>query len=80
MSMRTPRTYEGVKLHSFAGILPEQFLTEPARHHDAVLAADQRTVIRGLGDDLAGLFTMFLMCPPCCSCPPRCLSAPRRWP
>jgi hypothetical protein len=33
---------EGIKLHRFAGILPEQFLTEAARQHDAVVPADQR--------------------------------------
>jgi hypothetical protein len=53
-SMRTSLTLEGVKLHRFASVLPEQFLTEAARHHDAVLAADQRMVISCLGDDLAG--------------------------
>jgi transketolase C-terminal domain/subunit len=44
---------EGIKLHRFAGILPEQFLTEASRHREAVVAADQRMVIRCLGDDLA---------------------------
>jgi hypothetical protein len=33
--------------------LPEQFLVEAARHYDAVVAADQYTVFRCLGDDLA---------------------------
>jgi hypothetical protein len=45
--------HQGVKLHWFAGVLPEQFLTEAARHYDAVVAADQGTVLRCLGDDLA---------------------------
>jgi hypothetical protein len=45
--------HQGVKLHRFAGILPEQFLTEAARRNEAVMAADQRTVFRRLGDDLA---------------------------
>ena len=42
-----------IKVHRFAGILPEQFLTEAARRHDAVVAAEQRTVFRRLGDGLA---------------------------
>ena len=45
---------EGIKLHRFAGISPEQFLTEAGRHREAVVAADQRMVIRCFGDDLAG--------------------------
>ena len=45
---------EGIKLHRFAGIFPEQFLTEAGRHREAVVAADQRMVIRCFGDDLAG--------------------------
>ena len=45
--------HQGVELHRFAAILPEQFLAEAARHDDAVVAADQRTVFRCLGDDLA---------------------------
>src|SRR4029453_9755530 len=52
MSMRA-LTHEGIELHRFAGILPEQLLPEAARHHDAVVAADQRTVMRCLRDDLA---------------------------
>jgi hypothetical protein len=79
MSIRTSLE-EGIKLHRFAGFFPEQFLTEAGRHREAVVAADQRIVIRCYRDDLAVLFTMSLMCPPCCSCPPRCLSAPRSWP
>ena len=43
---------EGIKLHRFAGIFPEQFLTEAGRHREAVVAADQRMVIRCFGDDL----------------------------
>ena len=45
---------EGFKLHRFAGILPEQFLTEAGRHREAVVATDQRMAIRCFGDDLAG--------------------------
>ena len=45
---------EDIKLHSFAGIFPEQFLTAAGRHCEAVVAADQRMVFRYLGDDLAG--------------------------
>ena len=44
---------EGIKFHKFAGILPEQFLTEAGRHREAVVAADQRMVIRCFGDYLA---------------------------
>jgi hypothetical protein len=43
---------EGIKLHRFAGIFPEQFFTEAGRHCEAVVAADQRMVIRRLGDYL----------------------------
>ena len=46
---------EGINLHRFAGILPEQLLTEAGCHRDAVVAADQRMVIRCNGDDLVGL-------------------------
>ena len=53
MSMRTSLE-EGIKLHGFAGIFPEQFLTVAGRHREAVVAADQRMVIRCFGDDLAG--------------------------
>src|SRR6478672_3985201 len=49
--MTSPK--EGIKLHRFAGIFPEQFLTEAGRHREAVMAADQRMVIRCFGDDLA---------------------------
>jgi hypothetical protein len=52
MSMRTLE--EGIKLHGFAGIFPEQFFTDAGRHREAVVAADQRMVIRSYGDDLAG--------------------------
>ena len=45
---------EGIKLHRLAGIFPEQFFTEAGRHREAVVAADQRMVIRSFGDDLAG--------------------------
>jgi hypothetical protein len=44
MSLRTCLE-EGIKLHRFAGILPEQFFTEAGRHREAVVAADQRMVI-----------------------------------
>ena len=57
LSMTSPKMTspkEGIKLHRFAGILPEQFLTEASRHREAVVAADQRMVIRCLGDDLPG--------------------------
>src|SRR5882762_320195 len=53
MSIRTSLE-EGIKLHRFAGIFPEQFLTEAGGHREAVVAADQRMVIRCFGDDLAG--------------------------
>jgi hypothetical protein len=53
ISMRTSLE-EGIKLHRFAGMFPEQFLTEAGRHREAVVAADQRMVIRCFGDDLAG--------------------------
>jgi len=45
MSMRISLE-QGIKLHRFAGIFPEQFLTEAGRHRKAVVAADQRMVIR----------------------------------
>ena len=44
---------EGIKLHRFAGILPEQLLTVAGRNREAVVATDQRMVIRCFGDDLA---------------------------
>jgi hypothetical protein len=44
---------EGIKLHRFAGIFPEQFSTEAGRHREAVVAADQRMVIRCFRDDFA---------------------------
>jgi hypothetical protein len=53
MSMRTSLE-EGIKLHRFAVIFPKQLLTETGRHRKAVVAADQRMVIRCFGDDLAG--------------------------
>src|SRR6266446_10103972 len=52
ISMRTSLE-EGIKLHRFAGIFPEQFSTEAGRHREAVVAADQRMVIRCFRDDLA---------------------------
>jgi hypothetical protein len=39
ISMRTSLE-EGIKVHRFAGIFPEQFLTEAGRHREAVVAAD----------------------------------------
>jgi hypothetical protein len=45
---------EKVKLYRFAGISPEQLCTEAGRHREAVMAADQRMVIRCLGDNLSG--------------------------
>ena len=44
---------EGINLHRFAGILPEQLLAEAGCHRDAVVAADQRMLIRCFGDNLA---------------------------
>jgi hypothetical protein len=44
---------EGIQRHRFAGILPEQFLAEAGRHREAVVAADQRMVLRCYRDDLA---------------------------
>jgi hypothetical protein len=52
MSMRTLE--EGIKLHRFAGIFPEQLFTEAGRHREAVVPADQRVVIRCFGYNLAG--------------------------
>jgi hypothetical protein len=42
---------EEVQLYWFAGIFPEQSFTEAGRHREAVVAADQRMVIRCFGDD-----------------------------
>ena len=52
ISMRTSLE-EGIKLHRFTGIFPEQFSTEAGRHREAVVAADQRMVIRCFRDDFA---------------------------
>jgi len=52
MSMSTSLE-EGIKPHRFAGIFPEQFLTETSGHREPVVAADQRMVIRCFCDDLA---------------------------
>jgi hypothetical protein len=52
LSMRTSLE-EGIKPNRFAGIFPEQFLTEAGRHREAVVAADQRMVIRCFRNDLA---------------------------
>ena len=53
MSMRASLE-EGIKVHRFSGIFPAQFFTEAGRHREAVVAADQRMVIRSYRDDLAG--------------------------
>jgi hypothetical protein len=45
---------ERIKPHRFAGIFPEQFLTMAGGHREAVVAADQRMLIRCFRDDLAG--------------------------
>ena len=55
---------EGVKPHRFAGIFPEQFLTETGGHREAVVAADQRMVIRCFRDDLAGFVHDVFQVPP----------------
>ena len=56
---------EGIKPHRFAGIFPEQFLTEAGGYREAVVAADQRMVIRCLRDDLAGfVHDIFHVTPP----------------
>ena len=52
ISMRTSLE-EGIKLHRFAGIFPEQFSTEAGRYREAVVAADHRMFIRCFRDDLA---------------------------
>jgi Tripartite tricarboxylate transporter family receptor len=65
MSMRTSLE-EGIKPHRFAGIFPEQFLTEAGGHREAVVAADQRMVIRCFRDDLAGFV--------------HGVTSPQRWP
>ena len=56
VALRSIRTSleEGIKLHRFAGMFPEQLLTEASRQREAVVAADQRMVIRCSRDDLAG--------------------------
>jgi hypothetical protein len=53
MSMRTSLEV-GIKLHRFARIFPEQFLTQAGSHGESVVAADERMVIRCFRDDLAG--------------------------
>jgi len=52
MSLRTSLE-EGIKPHWFAGILPEQLLTEAGGHCEAVVAANQRMIIRCFRNDLA---------------------------
>ena len=51
--MRKLPLKEGIKLHGFASIFPEQFFTEVAATGEAVVAADQRMVICCFGDDFA---------------------------
>ena len=64
MSMRTSLE-EGIKPHRFAGIFPEQFLTEAGGYREAVVAADQRMVIRCYRDDIAGfVHDVFHVTPP----------------
>ena len=46
---------EDIKLHRFASISPEKYLTEAGRLREAMVAADQSMVIGCFGDDLAGL-------------------------
>jgi len=54
IAKRTSRTpEEKVKLYRFAGISPEQLSTKAGRHREAVMAADQRMVIRCLSDNLS---------------------------
>ena len=56
---------EGIELHRFAGMFPEQFMTETGGHREAVVAADQRMVIRCFRDDLAGfVHDVFHVTPP----------------
>jgi hypothetical protein len=38
--MRTSLEEEGIKLHRFTGIFPEQFATEGGGHREAVVAAN----------------------------------------
>ena len=44
----------GIKLHRFAVFFPEQFSTLAGRQGEAVVATDQRMIIRCFRDDLAG--------------------------
>jgi len=67
MSMRTSLEV-GIKVHRFAGIFPEQFLTEAGRHREAVVAPDQRMVIRCFRDDLAGFVDNVSHVPPPIQC------------
>src|SRR4029077_169893 len=63
LSMRTSLE-EGVKMHRFSGTFPEQFLTEAGRHREAVVAADQRVVIRCFCNDLAAFVHDVFHVPP----------------
>ena len=42
-----------IKLHRFAGILPEHSFTKAGGDREAVMAADQNIVVRCFGDDLS---------------------------
>src|SRR6266850_1932159 len=64
MSMRTSLE-EGIQPHRFAAIFPEQFLTEAGGYSEAVVAADQRMVIRCYRDDIASfVHDVFHVTPP----------------
>ena len=69
--MRTPLE-EGIKLHGFADIFPEQFLTETSGHREAVVAADQRRSSVAFATISPSSSTMFFMCR---SNPPRSVPA-----
>jgi formate dehydrogenase maturation protein FdhE len=57
---------EGIKLHRFAGMFPEQFLTEAGRQREAVVAADVWWYL-ALGGATA--VTILTQCPVCPSPP-----------
>src|SRR4051794_36144884 len=63
MPMRTSLE-EGIKLHGFAGIFPEQFFTEAGRHREAVVAAGQRMIICCFRDDFPDFVHDVLHVPP----------------
>src|SRR4051812_25845985 len=60
MSIRTSLE-EGIKLHRFAAIFPEQFLTEAGGHRKAVMAADQRMVVSCCAMISPASLTIFLI-------------------